>query len=283
MKLRRRLWSAFVSADYKLELSFQVTRGQWNDSQTDSGESSGTGTLNTGTVSGTTATLNKSGLSFADSSGEPMFEARARIQSKFLTLYVAGDYHRVGFTGIGNGSGDVTCTSAGGQSGCKTREVSDVNAGIKLTAYGVTVQGTGYAGRNAFGLYGAIGQQQSAAVGDIHSFGAWGQVGYNLTPELSVWGMYGLEHLNYAEVMAAAAAGGFSAAPALRNIITSAMLRYMDGGFAIALEWTHFRTQYDISQPTVEGLQSFLAKNGQRSPDGAFDVSQYMLSGFYFF
>lgn len=267
--------------DYKLELAVQVSRPQWSDV----------------ILGGTTAGDPNSNMSLAEASGLPAVEARVKLLSKIFTTYVSGHWNRVDMSGSGvSPSASGTCPApAGGAtavpptnngSSCQDRDVMAFNGGFKFNYIGITAQGTAYLGKNVAPLNAGIAQFQGANVGDLHSWGAWGQLGYDVTPELSLWYFAGIERLQPREVLRAQEVNGFgtnagtatvpgtAVAGKFRNVAMSGMIRYMDAGYAIGFEYTHFWTAYVTMPNSTSSL---------RSPNGDLEGNQYMLSGFYFF
>jgi hypothetical protein len=227
-------------------------------------------------------------LTFAESSGTPALQARLRlVKPKLLDVYLVGHWNQIDRNGIDNNKavpaalGDTQTTVVG-------------SAGVKVTAGPLTVQGQGYVGKNLADFTAALGQFVRTQDGDLHEWGAWGQVGYNITPEFSAWAFLGTDHPNYKEVEDLANAGAFSTATAiapataptpaqilassrgnarLQNVTFAGMLRYMEGGYALGLEYIHMRTKYLVPQTT----------SATRSPEGVLNGNQLMFSGMYFF
>jgi len=218
------------------------------------------------------------GLTFAEASGTPAFEGRLRLtKAKLLDVYVVGHWNRVDRNGVGNAKsvpaalGDTQTTAVG-------------SVGVKLTAGPLTVQGQGYVGKNLAEFTASLGQFVRTQDGDLHEWGAWGQLGYNITPEFSAWAFLGTCHPNYGEVEDLANAGAFNTAATgqpsnsranakLQNVTTAAMLRYMEGGYALGLEYVHMRTKFLVPP----------AASAARSPNGVLNGNQLMFSGMYFF
>jgi hypothetical protein len=96
-----------------------------------------------------------------------------------------------------------------------------------------------------------------------------------MTPEFSAWAFVGTERfINYRDAVAAfSSATNPASAVRLANVTFAGMLRYMEGGYALALEYVHMHTKYASPQAT-----SRIA-----APNGILDGNQLMLSGFYFF
>ena len=235
-----------AGTDMKLELAFQV-------------KASTTGTNDT-----------FSGLQTAEAAGIPGFEARARlIVAKMLDTYVWGHWSQRDRNGqdnrLGSGTfGDTQNTVLGG-------------AGVKVTQGPLTLQGQGYVGKNAGseGFGGGIGQTPANNRGDAHEWGAWGQVGFNVTPEFSAWAFVGTERFtNFNDAITSfATATNPASAVRVSNLNYSAMLRYMEGGYALGLEYLHSHTR----------LGGVPADSRLAAPNGILDGNQLILSGMYFF
>lgn len=209
-----------------------------------------------GTPPGPTGTVPdwSTATSAGEPSGLPGVEARIQAVGKDFRLGVAGHWNKVHRAGFG----------APESAAATDLTVASVVVGAKLVTGPITLQGGGYAGQNLAPLLGALLQYQPNAVkSDIQEIGGWAQAGFNLTPEISVWGLGGTSKPNGDDVRAA---GGTR----LQNVVVSGMLKYQDGGYAIGLEYAHWHTKTTIAVPGV-------------SPDGALDGNQGMLSGFYYF
>jgi hypothetical protein len=208
-------------------------------------------------------------LTFAESSGVPALQARLRlVKAKLLDVYLVGHWNQVDRNGVDNNKPGVRAALG------DTQTIVAGSVGVKVTAGPLTVQGQGYVGKNLAEFTAALGQFVRTQDRDLHEWGAWGQAGYNLTPEFSAWAFLGTCHPNYGEVEDLAGAGAFTRASAkLQNVTTAAMLRYMEGGYALALEYVHMRTKYLVPP----------AASAARSPNGVLNGNQLMFSGMYFF
>jgi hypothetical protein len=215
-------------------------------------------------------------LTFAESSGTPAFQARLRLtKPKMFDAYIVGHWNAIDRNGVDNAN---PTPAARGDS----QQIVVGSAGVKVTAGPLTVQGQGYVGKNLNEFTASLGQAVRTSDGDLHEWGAWGQAGFNLTPEFSAWAFLGTCHPNYQEVTDLANAGAFGtsvaasrAAAKLQNVTTAGMLRYQEGGYALALEYIHMQTKY-----LVNGAQP---NSAVRSPNGVLNGNQLMLSGMYFF
>jgi hypothetical protein len=209
-------------------------------------------------VTGGTVPNWSAATSAGEPSGLPGVEARVQAVGKTFRLGVAGHWNKVHRAGFG---------------APETPALPDLNvlavvAGGKLVVGPLTLQGGGYAGQNLAPLLGALLQFQGPPAtpggpNDIQEIGGWGQAGFNLTPEISVWGLAGTSKPTDGDVRAA---GGTR----LQNTVVSGMLKYQDGGYAIGLEYAHWHTRTTVPVPGI-------------APDGNLDGNQGMLSGFYFF
>ena len=99
--------------------------------------------------------------------------------------------------------------------------------GGKVTAGKATLQGNFYSGK-------AIGQQfgQMAQFGDIKSWGAWVQGGFNFTKAWAGYVYVGSEKANKSDVIAAKQ-------PRIKDQIVVPSLMYTTGPYGFNLEWLH--------------------------------------------
>lgn len=242
-----------ISESQVIELAFQVTKAPWVVSQS-SVVTNATVTPNT-----TIAIPGSFGTDNGAASGLPAIEARVKYKSAPLDVFVAGHWSQVDKSGVGTSfpSDDK-------------RTVLALTAGIRLAIAPVTVLGAGYVGRNTAPLLGSLLQFQALdqATGDIKDRGVWGQLGVDLTSELSAWALGGIAKPDQSDVFAARQTR-------LQNTVGSGMLRYKIEGFALGLEYTHWVTETLIDAAT-----------GAASPAGVstnISGNQLMLSGMYFF
>lgn len=205
---------------------------------------------------------NAPNLSLGAASGLPGVEGRVRLKSKMIEAFVAGHFNRLDRNGVDNANPIPAGLG-------NTQDIVAGNAGVRATVGPFVVGGSGFVGKNVGPLIAFGGAQLTPAnKGDVHEWGAWGQAGYNFTPELSVWGLIGTDHPNFQEVK-----DTFGAAGKLQNTVSSAMVRYMLAGVAFGLEYTHMRTKY-VAPPAGSEIAS---------PKGLLTGNQLMLSGLYLF
>ena len=242
------LFQTMPAGDMKVELAFQV------QSQ----------------LGGTFDSFQAAGLTTAEASGVPGLEGRIRlIVPKTADVYVAGHWQQFDRNGVNN---TLPVPKFLG-----TNQYANMGTvGIKLTPGPLTVQGQGYIGKNLGNgaMSGGVGNTVLNTQGDFHEYGAWGQLGFNFTPTFSAWGFVGTERAyNYNEAIKTLGAN-----VRLANTTFVGMLRYMEGGYAVALEYIHMRTKYGSPQATA-----LVPVNGVLTPQVNMDGNQLMLSGMYFF
>jgi len=129
-------------------------------------------------------------------------------------------------------------------------DTKDVATGPNLTSNVVEVGFSTTRGDLAFaanGHYGKAMAHQFAQViqfGDIKGWGAWGQLGYNLSARWSLWGFYGTERPDENDITNNPVTDATGTAIALaarrfKSLLTAPMLRYKSGPYALGLEWLH--------------------------------------------
>ncbi len=247
--------------DTKVEFAWEVGRAQWADT--------GVGTGVPGNGIGAFTGPGTGGYTLGEASGVPAVEARLSLTSgKTLMAFVSGHWNQVDPNGWGVAGGRQFTVAAG-------------NAGFKLTPGPLTIAATGFTGVNTAPLIGNFLQFQAttgagptANVQDVHTWGYWAQVGFNLTKEFSLWALFGQQKPNRTEAEAA----GFRY---LENTTYNALAQYRDGGFAFTLEWVRFVTvglpTFPAAVPTTPAGYATLGTNKANIAD------QYIFSAGYFF
>jgi hypothetical protein len=257
-------WHTFGD-DLKLELAWSIQKSGWSNAPA---------YLAGGQNAGIT-------------SGLPAFEARGKLMfGKTLNLWLSGHWQTVDR----NGAGVIAVPGA-------FTDLQTVlgTVGISGSLGPLAYSGSAWYGKNAAPLLGNIVQFAPPAYnGDIFGWGAWGQVGMNVTKSLSGWFTYGVDNTNYPNVIdaynaAAASAAGFAKAaataqaagnigayntasanqalatgtltPRLRNQNLVVMLRYQSGGFALGAEWLYSRTTDVRFVDTLTGNQISVTGN----------------------
>lgn len=203
----------------KVELAAEVVKNKWADPAT------GNTAANIG----------------AGEAGLPMVQLRVKADGKAgsvgYSAYVVGVFSRADLAGFN----DVATlpAAAGGDSEVDTY-VGEV--GGRLAVGGLTLAANAYYGQATGPLIGTIIQ-----FGDIKDIGAWFNAGYNITKELSVWGLYGLARPDEDDVRKWAGDTGSK----LKNDLYGGMIRYAKGGYQVGVEAYQYNTTY-ATGPTTD-------------------------------
>jgi len=229
----------------KSEFAWEIGRSQWNENAT-------AGSF----APGAPATF---GTTVAEASGLPAVEARYTVsQGKAWSAFVTGHWNTIDENGVGVKGGPSLQTMA-------------LNVGGKVVAGPLTVQATGFTGKNLAPLIGnfltfqLLKTQSTGPLpvthDDLHEMGGWVQAGFNFTKELSLWGEIGTDKPNWDDVRKVTYAANPAGTPGkpLQNVTTAGMLAYRDGGFAYGLEWFHFHTKYQAAAIQVVKGDQWLA------------------------
>jgi hypothetical protein len=194
-------------------------------------------------------------------SGLPALELRGKFSmGKLLDLWVSGHWQQVDRNGPGlieNKAAWTTLTTALG------------TVGLKLDTGMLVLQGSAWWGKNAAPLLGNVIQFPPATyAGDIFGYGAWGQLGLNLSKEFSLWYTYGIDHPSYADIFAARMS-------VMRNQNSMAMVRYQTGGFAMGVEWLYSRTTWNLANAVSNTQAQILADNVLKGNQISFTANYY--------
>jgi hypothetical protein len=216
-----------LGEDANLDTAVQLNRNSWIDNAP----------VCTGMMAPPVTNCLPAGVSLGEA-GLPQVEARllfsgGRAESPYplyaptvWQFHIVGHWDQKDLSGIGN--------------------VAPPNLRDSLTTYAIEVGGklklgpvllaaNGWYGQNTGGVYGHMFQMQLPDKADVTGFGVWGQVGFSLSREFSVWAFAGIDRPNRAEAIAA----GFIR---LQNIQLAGMLAYTDGPLVLTLEWFHVAT-----------------------------------------
>ncbi|HEX9241805.1 MAG TPA: hypothetical protein VF875_05130 [Anaeromyxobacter sp.] len=265
-----------VNPDAKLELAWEVARGNWNDTGTC--VVSGLAPTACSGVGGGAVASPGGGVAAAEAAVTPAIEGRATFNyAKIANVWIAGHYHQVDLTGVGVGAS----IAAGGTNAANVRilPVSSYNVGAKfsydLKPLVLTLQGTGYIGRNAaplvanFGSY-RIGTEDNA---NVDSRGYWLQAGAAVG-NFSLWALYGLQKVDEADFARTNPTVSATATPAYQNQTTNVIAMYRDGGFGLSAEWINFKTR--LATSVVAATESVTGHFTSKA-------DQYMFTANYFF
>ena len=136
-----------------------------------------------------------------------------------------------------------------------------VEVGVSTTRGKMAIAANAYYGKAMAHQFAQIVQ-----FGDVKGVGGWAQLGYTLNQRWSLWGFYGLERPDQADmtnnaVTDAAGAAIAVAARRFKSWLTTPMLRYKSGPYALGLEWVHNEVQVGptASNKTRAGNQVLLS------------------------
>lgn len=159
--------------------------------------------------------------------GTPQLEGRLDFTGRNWGAYVVG--HWDSKEGVGPGGDDLSSWVA--------------QVGGTVTRGDLTLLANAHVGR-AMGHHFA----QIVQLGDIQGWGAWGQVGYNLSPTWSIWGYAGTEQPDEDDVRAAPAPFNTR----LKSFLIVPMLRFKSGPYSYSVEWLYNTTTYSTGATTEE-------------------------------
>ncbi len=192
-----------------------------------------------------TAAVGNVGLGIA--SGLPAFEARGTLKfGKMFDVWLSGHWQTVDRNGAG-----VIAVPA------QWTDLQTIlgTVGVKGSLGPVAYSGSAWYGKNTGPLLGNVLQFAPASfAGNIFGYGVWGQVGMNLTKNLSGWFTYGLDHPLYQNIIDA----GLTR---LRNQNLVVMARYQEGGFQFGAEWLYNRTTVTTQDAPLTGNQISVTAN----------------------
>jgi len=223
--------------DAKLTFAAELVKNKWSREA-----------QNQGTGNATTPSL----IGEGEASGLPMVQAMGRVDGKAgdlaYTAYLVGVYHQVDLAGFG-GSLRPTVGAA------FTPIVTDMKLtgyvgelGGKVTYAPVSLMFNVYTGKATGGMLGSL-----VTFGDIKDMGYWVNLSGNFTKELSLGLLYGANSPDKADMRKWA-----GNTTRLSNTTMGGMLKYQDGGYALAVEAYQMTTTYSATATTTydsSGLQ----------------------------
>ena len=240
-----RFFQTFPLDAWKLELGLEACEPKWLD------------------IAGTTVFPGNAPnlISLAWDSSMPQFVGRLKLDGKAgdasLTFYAAGSVEKVNLKGFGNSVNPDGVTLQDGT--VKTDLTSWVAEGGLRFSYPITpdnvlsVNGQVYTGRGTGPLAGTMLQ-----FGDIGDFGFYVEAGISIIKPLSIWGIFGSSAANKDDLQNWANLAGANLTVANTtlksdNQLIGAMLRYMDGGYAIGAEFYTYNTKYLLGNLAAPG------------------------------
>lgn len=192
-------------------------------------------------------------VSLGESGSYPMVQGRIKADGKAGTLgysaYAVGVYHRVDLNGFG---GSVALPAAAGGDSEIDGWVGEL--GGRVTVAGLTLAANGYVGNATGNMLGTIVQ-----FGDIADWGAWVNLGYNITKEFSIWGVYGTNQPDEDDVKKWAGTPAATTAVRLKNELYGGMIQYAAGGYRVGVEGYGYKTTWatgtTFAERDTEALQ----------------------------
>jgi len=213
--------------------------------------------------------------SFALASGMPGLELNANLEGKAgsfgYRVYADAYYQSADLKGFGktNPNG-VTLPDAS----VKTSTTSNAyEIGGKFTFAPVYLAFNFYSGQGLGQWAGSLLQ-----MGEVKDMGYWASLGANLTKEFSLNATYGAGLPDKKDVLKWAVAAG-TAAPKSENTLIAGQAKYMDGGYAFALEYISYATKY-LYGPT-NAVATWADRNNTHTITT--NAYQIILTGAYFF
>ncbi len=161
----------------------------------------------------------------------PQVEARLDWGAKKWSSYVVGHWDKKDLSGAGAKAANDSLTGYAGE------------VGAKYSSGPFMIQGNAYTGK-------AIGQQfgQISQFGDIKSWGAWAQAGFNFNKRWTGYLLYGMEKPNKSDVLAAKATR-------VKNEMLVPSLMYNLGPYGFNVEWLHDTVTTGATEVKTKGDQ----------------------------
>ncbi len=247
---------------WKLEIAGELSHGKWADANANP--------FPTNVFPGNSPTT----ISLAWASSTPQVAARVKADGTSGNLkwmgFVSGSWESIDLKGFGS---SVAPNGVTLQDGSVKKDVTSyaVSGGGSVTFTPVTLTGQIYQGRGTAPMAGSLLQ-----FGDIGDLGYWVQAGVNATPEISIWAIYGGSTLDKKDLqnwgnLAGTALTEANTGLRQQNQLYGGMLRFMDGGYALAAEYYAYSTDWLLG--------NLAAPAGTKSTT----AYQFLLSGGYFF
>jgi hypothetical protein len=173
-----------------------------------------------------------------EASGLPQLEGKVTLSHKSANLvwsaYVVGHIDWKDTTGTGVAGSNLTG--------------SVVELGGSVAPGHLTAHGNYYVGKAVGQLFAHI-TQNAPAQGDIHGWGAWAQVGYDLTPHWSFWAFYGLDQPDQSRLTQ-----DHPGAVLVRqgSHVGDGLLRFRAGRYALGLEYYRSVTQWSTGVTSAD-------------------------------
>ena len=219
------LWQGLTSKDapVKVQLQAGVFEGSWN------GPGSPIATLSAGNVG-----------------FRPQVEARLNIIGKTSAgypwkLYIVGHWDEKDLNGVNNVNPNPAIDNK------ITGTAEEIGGKIKIGRF--LIHGNAYFAKGAGQQFTAITQ-----FGDISTWGAWMQLGYDLTDHWSLYGFYGLDDPDDTDVLTWVGNNG-----RVKNTMYNLHLRYAYGPYWFGIEWLHDKLETGPNSTETKGNQIALS------------------------
>jgi hypothetical protein len=219
--------------DNKFTFALEAVKNKWNNDANNA-------------VNGTATTNAPAGINSGEASGMPMFQGLARVDGKAgdlsYTGYLVGVYHTVHLPGFGDVS--ALPVAAAGKKDI-TGYVGEV--GGKVTFAPVSLSVNAYTGKATGNMLGSM-----VVYGDIQDLGYWASLSGGLSKEFTITLTYGANSPDEKDMRKwASTTATPSVNTRLKNSMFGGMIKYQDGGYALALEGYRLTTTYANSANTT--------------------------------
>jgi hypothetical protein len=161
------------------------------------------------------------------------------------SVFLVGHWDQKDLTGVGN----ATLPPANAMTGVPYRDTMTTYAiagGAKVQLGPVLAAANAWYGQNAGNVFGHIFQMQDPGRSDITGFGAWAQLGFGITKNLSLWGFFGIDKPDEQKTIAAGQTR-------LQNMQFAGQLAYTEGPIQIGAEFIYVSTKSYIPATATVG------------------------------
>lgn len=216
------------------------------------------------------------------STSRPGLGARAKAFGKAgdlgYSVSLSGYYQSVDLRGFGDTvAPNGFVTGDGGNRRVLDTVAGNVSGRFDYDRFSLLVNA--FSGRNVAPIAGGFGQY-----GDIGTWGWWAQLGGKVTPELSLWALFGQgssnekDVLNWRNYPKAGTANDYSIRD---NQLVGGMIRYQKRGYAIAAEYYRFDTDYLVNASGAPATWATYTAGDVHKKK--MDGSQFIVTAGYFF
>jgi hypothetical protein len=200
-----------TAASVRARLSFAAMRGSWSDEAAPDQPSAG-------------------------EAGTPQLEAALNLDGRFAAgswgTYLVGHWDRKDLNGVR--------TEGTPEPPENNLDSWAIEGGLRVQSGIITLHGNAYTGK-------AMGHHFAHVIqfGDVEGWGAWAQVGIDVTRHWGLWAYYGIDNPDDDDVRV-------SANDRLASWLFVPMLRFRSGPYSLGLEWLHNTTDYSLGGISTE-------------------------------